>query len=70
MLNRKEFDFSQESTLKEKLWEQMQKQMAANAPQREEVKLEELAPFAESRRAAPAEHAKPHQNELKSNKRL
>ena len=42
MLTDKRFDFSQESDLKEKLWEQMLKKNKETAPKREEVKFESL----------------------------
>ena len=42
MLTDKCFDFSEESDLKQKLWEQMLQRTKEAAPIREEVKLESL----------------------------
>ena len=62
----KELDFSQESNLKERLWEQIQQKMNEHSPLREEVEFDQLGPKVKLNHAADAvndilpQHQKDH----------
>jgi len=61
-LNNEIFDFSKESNLKEKLWEQMQHKLSEHAPLREEVSLESISPQMQ-------EYSSEHEENTPQNKR-
>ena len=55
MFTDERFDFSQESDLKERLWEKMEQKIKQAAPPRNEVSLESISP---QRAAQPAADTK------------
>jgi len=64
-LNDKAFDFSQESNLKEKLWEQILQRAGELEPMREEISLETITPQVKAHVPEPDDTPVPKKQEPK-----
>jgi len=64
-LNDKAFDFSQESSLKEKLWEKIVQHAGKLEPMREEISLETITPQAKTHSPEPDDTPAPKKQEPK-----
>ena len=59
MLNDERFDFSQESDLKDRLWEKMEQSLLKSAPTKQAVSLDSISPAKQQKIERQRDEAKP-----------